>query len=163
MKIGINKYSIILTIIASFIYNNGYSQDGNLRKIEYTIVAEGIDSPIKDLQLVCYNKYFNLDSLPAEFREKNNLNEKGLYKKKMLIEIFRTDNDKKGLDKIELVGIRENEKNLVIEYNLVNSNENNDNQTLAPFLIVQVPKSKKAIKFIVDGIELGKGTKLYVD
>lgn len=81
----------------------------------------------------------------------------------MLIEIFQSDKDKQGLDKVEVIGIKENDKKLVIEYSLVNSNPENDDKQLFPFLIIQVPKSKKEVKFIVNGIELGKATKLYLD
>ncbi|MGS2741933.1 hypothetical protein [Sinomicrobium sp. M5D2P17] len=144
-------------------FNEIYAQDSLLKEVEYTIIAEGTDSPVPNLQIVCFNKFFNKDYLPADFREKYKLNEKGLYKKKMLIEAFHSDKDKNGLDDIELIGIKENKESLVVEYNLVNSNHENDDKALAPFLIVQVPKSQKQIRFIVDGKELGKGTKLYVD
>jgi len=140
-----------------------YSQDKNLTKTQYKTVAEGTDSPIPELQIVCFNKFFNKDYLSSSFRKKYNLDEKTLYKKKMLIEIFQSDKNKKGIDKIELIGIRENETKMVIEYNIINSNKENDDKQLSPFLIIQVPKSKKEIKFIVDGIELGKAKKLYVD
>ena len=130
------------------------SQDETMTKVEYKTIAEGTDSPIAELQIVCFNKFFN---------KKYNLDEKSLFKKKMLIEIFHSDKEKKGLDKIELIGIKENNEKLIIEYNLVNSNTENDGEQLSPFLIVQVPKSKKEVKFIVDGTELGKATELYVD
>ena len=81
----------------------------------------------------------------------------------MLIEIFHSDKEKQGLDKIELIGIKENDEKLIIEYNVVNSDTENDSERLSPFLIVQVPKSKKELRFIVDGIELEKATDLYVD
>ena len=61
----------------------------------------------------------------------------------MLIEIFHSDKNNKGLDKIELIGISENDDELVIKYNIVNSNSENDDKQLSPFLIIQVPKSKK--------------------
>ena len=143
--------------------NRVYSQDENMTKAEYNTIAEGTDSPIADIQIVCFNKYFNLDYLPADFRKKYNLDDKTLYKKKMLVQIFQSDKNKNGLDKIELIGIMENDKKLVVEYNLVNSNTENDDKELAPFLIIQVPKSKKEIKFIANGIELGKTTEVYVD
>ncbi|RNL89622.1 hypothetical protein ED312_07330 [Sinomicrobium pectinilyticum] len=145
-------------------FNEIYAQDSLLKEVEYTIIAEGTDSPVPNLQIVCFNKFFNKDYLPADFREKYKLNEKGLYKKKMLIEIFRTDEDKNGFDDIELVGIKENKESMVVEYNLVNSDNENDDKALAPFLIVQVPKSQKQIRFIVNGKESeGRSTKLYVD
>lgn len=140
-----------------------HSQDEAMTEVEYKTIAEGTDSPIAELQIVCFNKYFNKDYLPAEFNRKYNLDEKTLYKKKMLVEIFHSDKDDKGLDKVELTGIKKNGKKLIIEYNLVNSNTENDDEQLSPFLIVQVPKSKKEIKFIKDGMELGKATDVYVD
>ena len=143
--------------------NKVHSQDENMTKAEYITIAEGTDSPIADLQIVCFNKYFNLDYLPADFRKKYNLDDKTLYKKKMLVQIFQSDKNKNGFDKIELIGIMENDKKLVVEYNLVNLNTLNDDKELAPFLIIQVPKSKKEIKFIANGIELGKTTEVYVD
>ena len=158
-----NRIILISILIGLFSFVKVYSQDKNLTKTEYKTIAEGTDSPIPDLQIVCFNKYFNKDYLPADFRKKYNLDDKTLYKKKMLVEIFQSDKNKKGFDKIELIGIKENDKKLVVEYNLVNSNTENDNKELSPFLIVQVPKSKKEIKFIVNGTELGKATELYVD
>ncbi|SFD41328.1 hypothetical protein [Algibacter pectinivorans] len=155
---------LLLCFFLGFIsFNRAYSQDEDLTKTEFKTIAEGTDSPIPDLQIVCFNKYFNKDYLPADFRKKYYLDDKTLYKKKMLVEIFQSDKNKKGFDKIELIAIKENDKKLVVEYNLVNSNTENDDKELSPFLIVQVPKSKKEIKFIVNGTELGKATELYVD
>ncbi len=140
-----------------------FSQTDKLNLVEYKIIAEGTDSPITELQIVCFNKYFNKDYLPADFRKKYNLDNKKLYKKKMLIEIFQSDKNEKGLDKIELIGIKKNDKQLVIEYNVLNSESKNDNKQLSPFLIIQVPKSKKKIIFIANGIEFGKASNIYVD
>ncbi|SLJ89762.1 hypothetical protein [Salegentibacter salarius] len=160
MKIKAFIISLTLTIIS---FCESYGQEGNLNDVEYTIIAKGTDSPIPDLQIVCFNKYFNKDYLPSDFRKKYNLDEKRLYKKKMLVELFHSDTDGKGLDEIELIGIQENDENLIVNYNVINSDTKNDEEKLSPFLIVQVPKSKKDIKFVVNGSELGKGTELYVD
>lgn len=157
------QYFLIYLFFASITFHGIYSQDKNFKIIEYTVIAEGTDSPIPELQIVCFNKYFNKDYLPPDFRKKYNLDDKDLYKKQMLIELFHSDKDKKGFDKIELMNIKENDKEIVIEYNIINSNTENDDKQLSPFLIVQVPKSKKDIKFIFDGAALGKETKLYVD
>lgn len=108
-------------------------------------------------------KYFNKEYLPADFREKYHLDEKALFKNKMLIEVFHSDTAQKGIDKIELIGIKEDDQKFIIEYNLVNSDTENDDQRLSPFLIVQVARSKKAVTFIVNGTELGKASKLYVE
>lgn len=140
-----------------------FSQNDTLSAVDYKIIAHGTDSPIPNLQIVCFNKYFNKDYLSADFRKKYNLDEETLYKKKMLVQIFHSDKDKKGLDKIDLVGIEEDDKEFVIKYNIVNTNPDNDDSQLSPFLIIQVPKSKKKIKFIADGVELGQGTEVYVD
>ena len=160
----LNMKNILFCFMLSILpFGSIYSQDAHLKEVQYSLIAEGVDSPIPNLQIVCFNKYFNQDYLPKEFREKYNLDEKGLYKNQMLIEIFYTDTDNKGVDTIDLIKIKENTTTLVIEYNLVNRDKSNDDTALSPFLIVQVPKTKKAIKFIADGIELGKETALYVD
>ena len=158
-----SRIIILCFFIGLISINRVYSQDENMTKAEYNIIAEGTDSPVADLQIVCFNKYFNLDYLPPDFRKKHNLDDKTLYKNKMLVQIFQSDKNKNGFDKIELIGIMENDKKLVVEYNLVNLNTLNDDKELAPFLIIQVPKSKKEIKFIANGIELGKKTEVYVD
>ncbi len=157
-----NRIVFIILLIGLIKSGKVFSQNG-LKPVEYKIIAEGTDSPIPELQIVCFNKYFNKDYLPADFRNKYNLDDKTLYKKKMLIEIFQSDKSQKGFDKIDLIGILENDKELIIKYNIVDSETDNDNKQLSPFLIIQVPKSKKKIKFIVNGIELGKATGIYVD
>lgn len=154
---------LIGLFIGLFFYTRGYAQEEKGTPVEYKVIAEGTDSPIPLLQIVCYNKYFNLDYLPESFRKKYQLNEKSLYKKKMLVELFYADKKKEGLDKIELIGITESESKLVVEYKVINSTTTNDDKKLSPFLIVQVPKSKKEIKFVVNGLKQGKATKLYVD
>ena len=154
---------IFIGILIGLITSGKVLAQNELKPIDYKIIAEGIDSPIPELQIACFNKFFNKDYLSAEFRKKYNLDDKTLYKKKMLIEIFRTDKDKKGIDKIELIEISENDTEIVIRYNVVNSISENDNKQLSPFLIVQIPKSKKNIKFIANGIESGKGKEIYVD
>ena len=159
-KIEALLISLSLTLLS---FCEVYGQEENLNNVEYTIIAQGTDSPLPELQIVCFNKYFNKDFLPADFRRKYKLDEKGFYKKKMLIELFHSDNDAKGLDEIQLVGIQENDENLIVNYNVINANTENDGEKLSPFLIVQVPKSKKDIKFIVNGAALGQGTDLYVD
>ncbi|WP_431161818.1 hypothetical protein [Flagellimonas beolgyonensis] len=157
------KKVILASLIIGLIsFGQIYSQE-NLNKVEYKIVAEGTDAPIPELKIVCLNKFFNKDYLPADFSKKYNLEDNTLYKKKMLVQIFQLDKDKNGLDKIELIGVNENDEKLLIEYNIVNSDKSNDDRQLTPFLIVQVPKSKKKITFIENGIELGKASKLYVE
>jgi hypothetical protein len=157
-----NKIVFIALLIGLITSGKVFAQN-ELKPVEHKIIAEGTDSPITELQIVCFNKYFNKDYLSAEFRKKYNLDDKTLYKKKMLIEIFQSDKNKKGLDKIDLIGISENDTELVIEYNGVNSESDNDDKQLSPFLIVQVPKSKKKMKFIANGTELGNATDIYVD
>ncbi|WP_299255307.1 hypothetical protein [uncultured Lacinutrix sp.] len=157
-----NKIVFIVLLIGLITSGKVFSQN-ELKPVEHKIIAEGTDSPIPELQIICFNKYFNKDYLPADFLKKYNLDNKKLYKKKMLIEIFQSDKNKKGLDKIDLIGISENDTELVIEYNVVNSQSDNDDKQLSPFLIVQVPKSKKKMKLIANGIELGKATDVYVD
>lgn len=158
-----NKILLISLFIGLITFGKVYSQSEILNEIEYILIAEGTDSPIPELQIVCLNKFFNKDYLPTDFQKKYNLDDKTLYKNKMLIEIFQSDKDKKGLDKIELIGVKENDTKLVIEYNIINSDTKNDDKQLSPFIIVQVPKSKKQITFIENGIELGKATDVYID
>lgn len=160
MRYRLMLISLLFTITSSF---HVRSQTETMNEVAYKTIAQGTDSPIADLQIVCFNKFFNKDYLPTEFNKKYNLDDKTLFKKKMLIEIFHSDKEKQGLDKIELIGIKENDEKLIIEYNVVNSDTENDSERLSPFLIVQVPKSKKELRFIVDGIELEKATDLYVD
>ncbi|GHA36219.1 hypothetical protein GCM10007103_17140 [Salinimicrobium marinum] len=81
----------------------------------------------------------------------------------MLIQIFHSDANQQGLDKIDLIGIKEDDENLIVRYDLVNSDPDNDEEKLAPFLIVQVPKSKKNIMFIANGTASGKRIDFYVD
>jgi len=158
-----NKILLISLFIGLITFGKVYSQSEILNEIEYVLIAEGTDSPIPELQIVCLNKFFNKDYLPTDFQKKYNLDDKTLYKNKMLIEIFQSDKDKKGLDKIELIGVKENDTKLVVEYNIINSDTKNDDKQLSPFIIVQVPKSKKQISFIENGIELGKATNVYID
>lgn len=160
MKIKALIISLSLSLIS---VSETYGQEENLNNVEYTIIAQGTDSPLPDLQIVCFNKYFNKDYLPTDFRKKYNLDEKGLYKKKMLVELFHSDTDAKGLDEIELIGIQENDENLIVNYNFINANTENDGEKLSPFLIVQVPKSKKDLKLIVNGVASGEETDVYVD
>lgn len=152
----------LISAICLFV-NIGYSQSDGYKDVKYIVIAEGTDSPIENLQIVCFNKFFNKDYLPSDFQKKYNLNDKELYKKKMLVEIFRTDDQNKGLDKIELLGVKEDDNNIIVTYDFINSNKTNDSETLNSFLIVQIPKSKKDIKFIVDGVEHGNESKIYVD
>ena len=81
----------------------------------------------------------------------------------MLIEIFYQDTENKGLDKIDLISIAENETEIFIEYNIVNSDKTSDQRSLAPFIVVQVPKTRKSIRFVADGVELGKTNDLYIN
>ena len=76
-KQNLMKNRIALIILLAGIIASGkvFSQNG-LKPIEYKIIAEGTDSPIPELQIVCYNKYFNKDYLPADFRNKYNLDDK---------------------------------------------------------------------------------------
>ncbi|WP_418500775.1 hypothetical protein [Flagellimonas sp.] len=162
---NLKKTSLALLSVAIFslIPSESFAQTENFTNLEYSVIASGIDSPLEDLHIVCYNKFFNKDYLSNEFRNKYNLNRKELFQKKMLIQIFRLDTEDKGLDKIELIGIVQDNDNIVVEYNVVNSDTSNDNESLAPFLILQVPKSKKNVKFVANGIELGNPNEIFVD
>ena len=158
-----NKIILLCFVAGLLSIHKFYSQNETLKNVAYITIAEGTDSPFADLQIVCFNKFFNKDYMTTDFRKKYNLDEKTLYQNKMLIEVFHSDTTQKGIDKIELVSIKENNEKLIIEYNLVNANKDNDAEALSPFLIVQVAKSKKETIFIVNGIALGKASGLYVD
>ena len=88
-----------LILVSSF---NAISQNDRQTNVEYKIIAEGIDSPFENYQVVCFNKYFNLEQLPVTFQTKYNLTDKTLFQKKMLVEIFHSDIERKGFDKIDL-------------------------------------------------------------
>lgn len=157
------NFKAILIFFVLSTFNVLLAQEEKYKEIDYTLIAEGADSPIPDLQIVCFNRFFNKDYLPKEFNKKYNLTDKNLFKKKMLVEIFYADEERTGLDKIEIASIKESNESIQIHYDLINENEDNDDQKLAPFIVVQIPKSKKDIKFIKNGESLGEGKKLYVD
>lgn len=152
--------SIVILVIAA----QGYAQVDESNKMDYRVIAEGTDSPISNLQTVCFNKYFNEAVLPEEFIRRYNLDIKSLYKKQMLIEIFKTVPDSSGIDKIEVVDVIDDGGTIIVSYNLLNSDSSNDEQHLAPFIIIQVPKlRKRGFKFIEDGVELAQPAKLFVN
>lgn len=153
---------LVAFIIFSFSFNS-FSQEQDFSTIEYTIIAKGNDSPFENYQIVCFNKYFNLEQLPTEFRNKYDLANPQLFKNKMLIQVFFTDTEKQGFDKFEINNIKESPREIVFDYSLFNSDSANDSTIQAPFLIVQIPKNtKKRIRFIRNGQELGKAQNMYI-
>ena len=78
-----NRIVFIVLLIGLIASCKVFSQN-KLKPVEHKIIAEGTDSPIPELQIVCFNKYFNKDYLTADFRQKYNLDDKKLYKKKTL-------------------------------------------------------------------------------
>ena len=156
------KNHLLLVVAIIFFHSNLFSQKQTYSNVDFTIVAEGNDSPFKDLQVVCYNKYFNLEQLPMDFQEKYNLTDRQLYKQKMLVQIFFSDTEKQGLDKIEIAEVKESSSEIIFSYNIVNSDSTNDSTVQSPFIVIQIPKSRKVIKFIANGKELGKGQELYI-
>ena len=62
----LKKYCFLLIVLTVF-FSNAYSQNESLKNVEYSIIAEGIDSPFPDLQIVCFRKHFNLEFLSSEF------------------------------------------------------------------------------------------------
>lgn len=149
-------YNLIVLLVTLVLCNNGYSQNEKVKAVKYTIIAEGSNAPMPDLQIVCHNMSFNKQYLPDNFIKTYRLDRGSLYRNKMLIEIFHTEKEKYGFDKLELTKITEDAHAIKIEYKSVNSNKENDDKIVTPFLIVQVPKSKKPVKFFLDGIEVGK-------
>lgn len=157
------KIKIFLFLLLSISYQFAVAQNEEFQQIEFKKIAEGIDSPIPDLQIVCFNKFFNKDYLPKEFSEKYGLTEKDLFKKKMLVEIFLSDEENTGMDKVEIEKIMEGADSIQIYYNTMNEDASNDDQKLAPFVVVQIPKSKKEIEFIKNGLDSATARKTYVD
>ena len=157
--------NFLLSALAIFILTAGLrAQEQLYSKVEYRVVAEGTDSPFDNLQIVCFNKYFNLEQVPSEFRAKYKLDDKQLYKKKMLIQLFYADREKQGFDKFEINEIKESPNEIIFDYSLINSDITNDDTVQSPFLIVQIPKNtKKRIRFFMDGEELGKGSDMYIN
>ena len=58
--------------------------------------------------------------------------------------------------------IKENLSEIIVNYNIVNADSSNDATVQSPFIVVQIPKSKKIVRFIANGKELGKGQDLYI-
>lgn len=135
------------------------SQDG--LDLNYKIIAEGNDSPFNNLKIVCFNKYFNLEYTNGLFRRKYGLNDKSIYKKKMLAQIFIGENDQ-GFDQIKINRIKETPVEIIIDYDILNSNVKNDTDIINPFLIIQIKKSRKPVSFIENGIKLTSNQKLYI-
>lgn len=157
------KDILLITFGILFFSFDSFSQEQNFSNIEYSIIAEGNDSPFENYQIVCFNKYFNLEQLPTEFRDKYDLANPQLFKKKMLVQVFHIDTEKQGLDKFEINEIKESTSEIVFDYSLVNSDTENDSTIQAPFLIVQIPRNtKKRIRLIANGQELGKGKEMYI-
>ena len=157
------KIKIILFLLFSISYQFAIAQNEEFQQIEFKKIAEGIDSPIRDLQIVCFNKFFNKDYLPKEFSEKYGLTDKDLFKKKMLVEIFLSDKENTGMDKVEIEKIMQGDDSIRIYYQTMNEDATNDNEKLAPFVVVQIPKSKKEIEFIKNGSDSARAEKTYVD
>jgi len=132
------------------------------KQVPYTIVALGYNSPLNDVSVVCYNKYFNLGMLPEKFRSENNLTDKP-YKKMMLVQIFLGERTK-NVNHIQLNSLTETDTEIILEYEtkVKESTENTAKQN--PYLILQIPKSKKAVSFVENGIHRGTtGTKIYMN
>lgn len=132
----------------------------NLTDIEYKIVAQGVNSPLNDVVMICYNKYFNLESLTNEFRRTNNLDDISLYKKKMIVEIFLGERTI-GADSIELTRIAQNNDELIIAYETIDSDTTNFSHR--PYLFIQIPKIKKKIVLFENGNQRGGQRKIYID
>ena len=54
-----NKIILFCFIFTLISFNKVYSQRETFKDVEYNTIAEGTDSPIAELQIVCFNKYFN--------------------------------------------------------------------------------------------------------
>jgi hypothetical protein len=157
------KNCLLITLSICFISFKLFSQETTYSETIYSVIAEGNDSPFENYQIVCLNKFFNLEKLSPKFRDKYDLANRQLFKKKMLVELFYIDKEKTGVDKFEINEIKESSTEIVFEYSLINSDNTNDSIIQSPFIVVQIPKStKKRIRFIADGKELGAGQELYI-
>lgn len=157
------KNCFLITICFFLWTLDSFGQDEKYTEIEYKIVAEGNDSPYENFQIVCFNKYFNLEQLPKEFRDKYDLANRQLFKKNMLVQLFYSDTGKQGLDKFKINEIKESPSEIVFDYSLVNSDVTNDTTVQSPFIIVQIPKNmKKRIRFIVNGKQQERGQEMYL-
>jgi len=150
-----------LTLSTVFLFNlSTLTAQENLTDLEYKIIAQGTNSPLNDVATVCFNKYFNLESLTAEFRQANNLDDKTLYKKTMTVEIFLGERTN-GADSIKITKIAQNDTELIIAYETVDSDENDFSNR--PYIIVQLPKIKKSIVLFENGKQRGGQRELYID
>lgn len=126
---------------------------------QFNVVSSGEHSPEKDrLLLVCYNKYFNLERFPQDFRSKYNLNAIK-YKSNMAVEIF-TGKGKGLVSNLKIDKIEENKTNIRIYYSfdLVDGNDLTNN----PFIIAETPKARKPVVFYENGDEVKlSNTKIY--
>ena len=153
--------NIILTLFSFLITFSVIAQE-NTQDIDYRIIATGPDSPFNSLKIVCFNKYFNLERTKTSFRQKYGLDDKSLYKKKMLAQIFCGLNDV-GYDKILVNSISESATTIFIDYAFVNESKDNDNEDIRPFTIIQLAKSKKQIVFVENGVIHETGSKIYIN
>jgi hypothetical protein len=58
------KSYLLITFAIFLLSFDSFSQEQNYSEFEYSIIAEGNDSPFENYQIVCFNKYFNLEQLP---------------------------------------------------------------------------------------------------
>lgn len=99
--------------------------------------------------------------LSAEFRITNNLEGKPA-KKKMLVEIFLGERTK-GEEEIKLNQVTENSYELIVDYEIIIGEIDTDSNPGNPYLIIQIPKSKKQFVFIENGQRRTAGQQLYID
>jgi len=132
------------------------------KEVSYTIVAQGFNSPLNDVSVVCYNKYYNLDMLPEKFRSDNNLEDKP-YKKMMLIQIFLGERTK-DVNHIKITSLTETEAEITLEYDTAIEESTDTTAKQNPYIILQIQKSKKPVSFIENGVHRGStGTRIYMN
>lgn len=115
----------------------------------FQVVAQG-ENPKKDniLLLVCYNKYFNQKHFGFKFNSKNKLDTIN-YTKNMLVEIFCPL--EYNISELKVDEILENKDQIKIYF----STAKKSNEIIAPYIIVQTPRSRKKVSFFHNGKKIG--------
>ena len=134
---------LILFISVVMTWANTIAQITAYTDVPYSIIAEGTDSPLQNAEVVCFNKYFNAEQLPAEFCAKYGLVDGRLFKKKVFVELFYSDTVRLGFDRFIINAITESATEIVVDYSLENADSTNDATLLSPFLVVQMPRKRR--------------------
>jgi hypothetical protein len=80
----------------------------------------------------------------------------------MLVEIFLGERTSDAVE-IKLNRVIENSQELIVDYEIITGEIDTDDAPGNPYLIIQIPKSKKQIVCIENGQRRTAGQKLYFD